>query len=250
MGKQKVGELAQISGQKKKHAVEVTNTGTGFDKSGKLITPRKTATQILKEQDAKTVAKVEKIAKKAAPKPKKEPLFLRDNTEARDSFIDRALKEIKGLEKVDVKVNNKDQPTEPTLKYKGKLVAWCAPRSGHLWTNYLFFIGQPKEIHKIHNDTEMEADLQSLKEICKAIDELPSQTVKTTKKAGKRRKVRTSSSSQPRDKDSILRQLKKLGNSKGMKVPRGIMPNNNWFNKACNDLGFKINWKNRLVYRA
>jgi len=242
LGSNEMAKGSKVS--RKKEAGQVAVKGNGTFKDGHLKTPKKSTEQLLKEvknpKMDKEIAKVEAKANKK--KEIKNPLFLRENTEARDEWIERALKEIKGLERVDVKVNNATQPTEPTLRYKGRMVAHCAPRSGILWTNYVFYADRNKEIHKISNDGQMEDDFATIKNICEALDSMPEKTPKS-KKAPKMKK-------ELRSLDKVLEQLENLKSNKGMTIPSGYLPTNEEFVKAVEERGFKADWENRIIVRA
>jgi len=94
----------------------------------------------------------------------------RENTTDRDAFIERCKKEL-NCEVRMVGVDNKKQPQEPILVYKGRTIAWCAPRRGILWSNYLFFLDRDKEIHKIATPEDIEKEFDIVSEIVKQIKE-------------------------------------------------------------------------------
>lgn len=135
--------------------------------------------------------------------------FKRENTTERDAFIERCKKELKCEVKI-VDVSNKQMPQEPILTYKGRKIAWCAPRSGHLWTNYVFFIDRDKEIHKISTQADIDKEYDIIKELVKQIDALPSQKERPTHKRSKRKSNKISPT-KPRSIFQIEEQIQRLG---------------------------------------
>ena len=215
-----------------KEAGKVTVNGNGkFDKDGKIIlpdktltkkqvikdikkhTPKKTAEEIMAELDRKDPKKQAKINKDIAKaenkssKKSKDPSMARENVYARDEWIGRALEKIPGLLRKEVKVNNVKQPTEPVLYYKRRMVCWCAPRAGMLWSNVIYYADGNKEIHKVFNDGQAEDDFATLESICEVLESMPEKTAnpkskKASKKNGKK--------NEPRTIESIERQVAKL----------------------------------------
>jgi len=193
-------EESQTVMVEKKEAGENTTIGTAkFDENGKMELPNG---KVLTE--AKVKADVKKHTK---PKAVKDPKLLRTNVVERDEFIATALKEIKGLKKVDVTVRDS---TEPVLKYNNRMVCWCSPRANMLWGNYLYPVSGQKEIIKITNDKEAETLLTRIKGICKDIDNLPSKKVKAVK-AGKKPRKKGKKNAKPRTLEDVQEQIANLG---------------------------------------
>ena len=115
-----------------------------------------------------------------------DPRMKRSWMDGMNSWIDRVKKEVPDIAVIPVKVDNKECPEEPTLVYKGKRVAWCAPRAGLLWTNYIFAPGQPKEIHKIASEDDAERDFKLVVAICKKLDEAPKKASQSVDEIAKR----------------------------------------------------------------
>ena len=85
-------------------------------------------------------------------KPKKEgSKFDRDNHEFRDNWIKRALKEIKFLEKKDVRTSKVGEK-EPILLFRKKKVLQCAHSAKGYFTGYLFKPGSRQIIRVTHDD--------------------------------------------------------------------------------------------------
>jgi len=94
-------------------------------------------------------------------KPKKEgSKFDRDNHEFRDNWIKRALKEIKFLEKKEVRTSKVGE-TEPILLFRKKKVLQLAHSAKGYFTGYLFK-PESRQIVRVTHDDEAELLYQLL----------------------------------------------------------------------------------------
>ena len=171
----------------------------------------------------------------------------RENTKSRDTFIEKAKKEL-NCEVVEVKVAN---GTEPVLTYKNHRFCWCAPRAKLLWTAYEFKNGS-KEIVKIKTKADEEKVFDWLKSRCKEIDLLPS--VKANDK--KPRKSTTKKSKQSKKKltpeEHIAKMLERMEKctSKAISYPKGVIGNEEWFKTLIEEQGWKLDSENRTIFNA
>jgi len=248
-------------------AGETKVNGNGqYDMKGKALLPVKTKKGIeLKTQHEiktllnkkKVLGELNKIAdeelgrnktKTSKPKVEKNPEYARENTKARDSWIQRAVKEL-GVEVEYVKVNNEKMQTEPVLCFNKKRICWCAPRSGMLWSNYLFGKDE-RTITRIHNEDEAQKDFEWLKKRITEIEKEPEtkSEPKTSKKETKR-KLPIKSPEQ-HTKELKERITKLTDNHQGISIPLGIRGNEPWFKQLVKTEGWFVDLDNRILGRA
>jgi hypothetical protein len=127
---------------------------------------------------------------------------------------------------------------ELIVRYKERNISRIAPRNGCWCASYRFWHNE--KTVRVSSEKELNDLFDSFKTHIEELD--------TTKSNGKTKKK--SKEEKPRTIDSIKRQLDKIGNSKGMKIPKGIMPDNEEFVKAVEDRGLILDWENRLVAKA
>lgn len=243
----------------------IVNGHGRFDAKGKALIPIKTKKgiemktqhevesllkkkKILKEMNK--IAKEELEEKKTKPSTTKKeinPEFAREDTKARDAWIQRAVKEL-GVEIEHIKVNNEKTPTEPVINYLGKRICWCAPRSGMLWSNYLFGKDE-RTITKIRNNDEAEKDFEWLKKrIAEIKSEPKNQPPKTPKQKGKRKlPIKTP---EQHTKDLKERMAKLSDSHQGISIPTGIRGNEPWFKELVKTEGWVLDLSNRILARA
>jgi len=201
----------------------------------------------LKEQNKTKEELNGKKNKPSTTKKELNPEFAREDTKARDAWIQRTMKEL-NVEVEHIKVNNEKTPTEPVLNYQGKRICWCAPRSSMLWSNYLFGKNE-RTITKIHNDGEAEKDFEWLKKRIAEIEKEPkNQPPKTPKKGGKR-KLPIKSPEQ-HTKELKERIAKLTDNHQGISLPIGIRGNELWFKDLVKAEGWIVDIDNRILARA
>jgi hypothetical protein len=170
---------------------------------------------------------------KKTKKNEADDLMNRENFTKGIEFGDK-LKEIGcNIEKLNIK-----NATELKIQYKQKNIAQICPRNGCWFSAYRFWHNE--KTVRVSNEKELTALFDSFKTHIKDLDEKPQKT-KNNKK---------SKEAKPRTIESIKRQLDKIGNSKAVKIPKGIMPDNEEFVKAVEDRGLILDWENRLVAKA
>ncbi|MBN1861620.1 MAG: hypothetical protein JW840_09195 [Candidatus Thermoplasmatota archaeon] len=238
----------------------IVNGHGRFDAKGKALIPVKTkkGIEMKTQHEVESLLKKKKALKKQkipkeelnGKKPKSStinPEFARENTKARDAWIQRVAKEL-GVEVEHIKVNNEKTPTEPVLNYQGKRICWCAPRSGMLWSNYLFGKNE-RTITKIHNDDEAEKDYEWLKKRITEIKSEPkNQPPKTPKPKGKRKlPIKTP---EQHAKDLKERMAKLSDSHQGISLPIGIRGNESWFKELVQAEGWILDLSNRILARA
>lgn len=244
----------------------IVNGHGRFDAKGKALIPVKTKkgiemktqheveTLLKKKKVLKEMNKIaneelgEKKAKTSKPKNEINPEFARENTKARDAWIQKAVKEL-GVEIEHVAVNNAKMSTEPVLCFNKKRICWCAPRSGMLWSNYLFG-KDSRTITKIHDDDEAEKDFEWLKKRIAEIEKEPKNQLepKTPKKGGKR-KLPIKSPEQ-HIKELKERMAKLSDTHQGISLPIGILGNEPWFKELVKTEGWIVDISNRILARA
>lgn len=160
--------------------------------------------------------------KKSNNKAGDNPLYERANNEARDKFIDKCVKEL-GCEVKDIKTSAKENPIEKMLLYKGRQVCHCANRAKLLFTVGIRSFNDSNQIHKLHNQKDVDSALKELEVLCKELDNAKYVTPKKSKKGGGEK------TSEPKVTDaeiieSIKERIANLGNgSKGIAIAKGYM---------------------------
>lgn len=203
--------------------------------------------KVLKEQSKTKEELNGKKTKTSPPKQEINPEFARENTKARDTWIQRAAKEL-NVEVEHIKVNNEKSPTEPVLNYQSKRICWCAPRSGMLLSNYLFGKNE-RTITKIHNEDEAKRDFEWLKKrIAEIKSEPKNQPPKTPKQKGKRKlPIKTP---EQHTKELKERMAKLSDTHQGISLPIGILGNEPWFKDLVKAEGWLVDLDNRILARA
>ena len=146
------------------------------------------------------------------------PLFQRENNQARDEFLERVQKEIKGVEIKDVTTPAKVNPIEKLVRLNNRDVAHVTNRA-----QMFFGIGlrtsNGNRILKLHNQKEIDSAFKELVELC---DEVRHKAPKTNKRTSKK-----SENSKPKLSDEEIiagakERIAKLSNgSKGIGMGKG-----------------------------
>ena len=130
---------------------------------------------------------------------------------------------------------------EPLIRFNNKNIAQIAPRKGMLFSVYLFWKKKPDHIFKAMNRDNMDTLLNEFKT---HIDEM-----KKNKNNGKK-KSEVKSLDLEDIKKSVKERMSKLSdNSKGISVPKGVMPNHKWFLDFLKGETLDCDWENRIIFR-
>jgi len=165
---------------------------------------------------------VEKVVKDTQPKAGKvDPRFDRADNEARDAFIDRVKKEIKGAEIKDITTPAKVNPIEKLVRLNNRDVAHVTNRA-----QMFFGIGlktsNGNEILKLHDQKEVDSAFEKLVKLC---DEVSHQAPRIAKKFSKKSKNSKPEDSKLSDEEIIEGAKERIANldngSKGIGMGKG-----------------------------
>ncbi|UCD13242.1 MAG: hypothetical protein JSW60_06705 [Thermoplasmatales archaeon] len=187
------------------------------------------------------------VAKTATNKAGENPQFLRTNNEARDAFVERAIKELK-CEVRDLKTKAKENPVEKMLVFDGRQICHCANRSGHLFTVGIRTLNGKNDIRKLKNNKEVEKAFDSLKELCLELDKKPPEK-NNKKKSNKGDKTKVSHKSVEEHTESLLRRMAECKNS-GISIPKEVDPNATWFQNLVKEKGWKIDEEKNAILKG
>ena len=110
---------------------------------------------------------------------------------------------------------------EPLIKFKGNNIAQIAPRKGMLFSAYLFWKKKPNHIIKVENQKQIDTLFEEFKAHIEVIKKNKNNGTKKPK-VKSLEKQKTPEEFQKEIKERIA----KLSNgSKGISVPKGLMPN-------------------------
>ena len=163
----------------------------------------------------------EAVVEVAQPKAGIDPRFARDNNTARDEFLKRVQKEIKGVEIKDITTPAKVNPIEKLVRLNNRDVAHVTNRA-----QMFFGIGlrtsNGNRILKLHNQKEIDSAFKELVELC---DEVRHKAPKTNKRTSKKSKNSKSEDSKLSDEEIIEGAKERIPNldngSKGIGMGKG-----------------------------
>jgi hypothetical protein len=131
---------------------------------------------------------------------------------------------------------------EPFIKFGGRNIGQICPRNGMLFSAYLWW-KKPNHIVKVKTQKQIDSLFNEFKA---HVEELQKNNGKKKSDVKSLAKQRTPEEYQREIKERIA----KLSNgSKGISVPKGLMPNTPWLQDFLDGEALGVDWDNRLIFK-